>query len=373
MRAEQPPYGSENRTFICTVVFVDLVGYSQQAVAQQMALKRHLNELIGRALEQVAESDRLALDTGDGAALCFFGDPEDALFAAANLRDAVKADPGPVGAQVRIGINLGPARLVKDLNGNRNIIGDGINVAQRVMSFAVPNQILVSRSYYEVVSHISTEYAQLFQYAGLHRDKHVREHEVYEVHGGRGSVSTTDERPPGVRELPSFSPEVLARVTRTLAGHLGPVAKLIVQRASIRARDVRELLAAAAESLTGATRDAFMAQVADLTVMRPPAPPPPGPVVAPIAATSASGAPVVPGAHTASAGPDRRRRTPVTPELLAAAEERLARHVGPIARLLVTQAAKDVADAGELVDRLALRIDDPAARESFLAAMQGRR
>jgi len=62
------------------------------------------------------------------------------------------------------------------------VIGDGINVAQRVMSFAHPNQILVSRSYHEVVSRLSQEYAQLFHYAGLHRDKHVREHEVYEVH-----------------------------------------------------------------------------------------------------------------------------------------------------------------------------------------------
>ena len=39
---------------------------------------------------------------------------------------------------VRLGVNLGPVRLVKDLNGQMNIIGDGINVAQRVMSFSRP-------------------------------------------------------------------------------------------------------------------------------------------------------------------------------------------------------------------------------------------
>src|SRR5262245_24031886 len=141
MPAEPPPQTPETRTFICTVVFVDLVGYSERPVTQQGMLKRHLNEVIGRSLAHVGESDRLALDTGDGAALCFLGDPEDALFAAANLREALMADPGPAGGQVRIGINLGPARIVRDLNGNRNIIGDGINVAQRVMGFAAPNQI----------------------------------------------------------------------------------------------------------------------------------------------------------------------------------------------------------------------------------------
>ena len=61
-----------------------------------------------------------------------------------------------------MGINLGPVRLVKDLNGQTNILGDGINVGQRVMSFADPGQLLVSRSFYEVVSRLSDEYENLF-------------------------------------------------------------------------------------------------------------------------------------------------------------------------------------------------------------------
>jgi hypothetical protein len=70
------------------------------------------------------------------------------------------------------------------LNGQMNIIGDGINVAQRVMSFAGPGQLLVSRSFYEVVSCLSRDYAGLFQHEGARTDKHVREHDVYSVVGG---------------------------------------------------------------------------------------------------------------------------------------------------------------------------------------------
>ena len=66
-----------------------------------------------------------------------------------------------------------------DINGQPNIIGDGINVAQRVMSFAQLNQALISRSYFEVVSRLSEEYGQLFHYEGSPTAKHVREHEVY--------------------------------------------------------------------------------------------------------------------------------------------------------------------------------------------------
>jgi hypothetical protein len=82
---------------------------------------------------------------------------------------------------VRMGINLGPVRLVKDINNRPNIVGDGINVAQRVMGFADVGQLLVSRSYYDAVSRISQEYAGMFHYQGSRTDKHVREHEVYAI------------------------------------------------------------------------------------------------------------------------------------------------------------------------------------------------
>ena len=90
---------------------------------------------------------------------------------------------------LRCGINLGPVKLVKDINARPNIIGDGINVAQRIMGFAQPGQALISRSYFEVVSRLSEEYANLFQYEGSRTDKHVREHEVYALSAeGRSPV-----------------------------------------------------------------------------------------------------------------------------------------------------------------------------------------
>ena len=92
-----------------------------------------------------------------------------------------------------MGVNLGPVRLVKDLNGQMNIIGDGINVAQRVMSFSRPGQLLVSRSFYEVVSCLSRDYANLFRHEGSRTDKHVREHEVYAVVGATPAPRRVDE------------------------------------------------------------------------------------------------------------------------------------------------------------------------------------
>jgi len=169
---------SSGRTLVCSVLFLDIVEYSKKPVSDQLQLKQEFNRVLTKSLEQVPARDRIILDTGDGAAVTFMGDPEDALFASMAMRDSAGAVP------IRLGVNLGPVRLVKDLNAQMNIIGDGINVAQRVMSFSRPGQLLVSRSFYEVVSCLSRDYANLFHHEGARTDKHVREHDVYSVVGG---------------------------------------------------------------------------------------------------------------------------------------------------------------------------------------------
>jgi class 3 adenylate cyclase len=167
-----------NHALICTVVFIDIVEYSKKSVTDQMQIKEQFNALLAQALADVPNSDRIILDTGDGAAISFLGDPEEGLYLGLALRDTL--NPSGTGAlRLRTGINLGPVRLVKDINNQPNIIGDGINVAQRVMSFAEINQVLASRSYYEVISALSADYAHLFSFEGARTDKHVREHEVY--------------------------------------------------------------------------------------------------------------------------------------------------------------------------------------------------
>jgi class 3 adenylate cyclase len=164
-----------NRTLVCSVLFIDIVGYSRKGVGEQVKLKQKLNAVLTGALEQVPPRERVVLDTGDGAAITFLGDPEGALFVALALLDTVGELP------VRMGINLGPVTLMKDINGLDNVVGDGINVAERVMGFAAPGQVLVSRSFFEVVSLLSSDYAALFRKEESRTDKHERAHELYAV------------------------------------------------------------------------------------------------------------------------------------------------------------------------------------------------
>ncbi|HEX5364981.1 MAG TPA: adenylate/guanylate cyclase domain-containing protein, partial [Gallionella sp.] len=135
-----------NKTIMCSVFFLDIVGYSKKSVSGQISLKDRFNAYLSEAIQGVPLADRIILDTGDGAAINFLGDVEDALKAALSLREnLLKEDVNSENPLlIRMGINLGPVRLVRDINGQPNIVGDGINVAQRVMGFADSGQVLVS-------------------------------------------------------------------------------------------------------------------------------------------------------------------------------------------------------------------------------------
>lgn len=180
------------RTLVCSVLFLDIVGYSKHAVTEQYQIKRRFNGMLAGALEVLTRRDRVIVDTGDGAAVVFLGDPEDALVVGVAMRGKAAQ------MNMRMGINLGPVKLIDDLNDQTNVIGDGINVAQRVMSFAEPGQLLVSANYHDVVSRLSPDYAGLFTREGRRQDKHERGYEVWSVSedlriGGDDLLPLTDE------------------------------------------------------------------------------------------------------------------------------------------------------------------------------------
>jgi class 3 adenylate cyclase len=236
MDSSHPSARQLNRTFIGSVLFIDIAGYSCRTVPDQLAIKGLFNELLSEALQNVAAGERIMVDTGDGAAIAFLGDPEDALFSALSLRDAIDAGKAPLGEPgfVRMGINLGPLKMVRDINGHTNMIGDGVNDAQRVMSFAEPGQVMVSHSYYDIVSRFSRDYTKLFVYEGVRRDKHVREHEVYRFGPAAGAEKLSEQLTEKIRnrsrtrqpEEPFIDfPEIALPVARRSKSRIGALMK----------------------------------------------------------------------------------------------------------------------------------------------------
>ena len=238
----------KHRTWICSVLFMDIVGYTKLDVEQQMAVRRDYYALVENILNSYCPDDFITLDAGDGMAVCYTADPEDVLIMAVNLRDAFinHQDDDVPQYKVRLGINLGPVKIV-ELQGEKRVIGDAINVANRVMSFAGDNQLLVSRSYYDVVSTVSKDYANIFKYFGVHEDKHVRKHTVYEVAGEPGISPEPDDHvenaapPIQAPEPVAFDDALLAKLQEQLAPHIGPVARILVKRSAGKANSLNEL------------------------------------------------------------------------------------------------------------------------------------
>lgn len=266
MTAENQKNGIQrkNRTWLCTVLFMDVVGYTKHSVDQQMMVKQSFSTLVSDALRSLPNEDCIKLDTGDGAAICYLGAPEEILYIAIDLRDAfidVKALCETC-YSVRLGINLGPVKILEDINGRRNTIGDGINSAQRIMSFAKPNQLLVSHTYYDVVSCLSEDYPGMFTHIGMHNDKHVRQHDVYEVLTAEGrrkadatAAVTTAAEQPGV----NLDERILQIVQEQLALIIGPMASVLVRQAMRKSSSIDQLYQILAEEIpTELERERFL-------------------------------------------------------------------------------------------------------------------
>lgn len=167
-----------NKNAICSVVALEIIDYSKKTNAEQVEIKSLLNGFIQHALIDIPQDDRLIVETVSGVAIACSGPLEDALedalFISITIRDEILKNNthGSIPLYVQFGINLGAARMVKN-----SMVGEGIDEARRIMSFANPNQILVSHVYFEMASKLTQEIAQMFE----KYEMHAHEHDVYAV------------------------------------------------------------------------------------------------------------------------------------------------------------------------------------------------
>jgi TolB-like protein/class 3 adenylate cyclase/Flp pilus assembly protein TadD len=130
---------------IAHVLFIDIVGYSKLSINEQRAAIDELTQAV-RASEQVQKAEAtgrlIKIPTGDGMALVFYTSPEAPAQCAVEISRALKEHPR---LQLRMGVHSGPVSGVIDVNGQANLAGAGLNVAQRVMDCGDAGHILVSK------------------------------------------------------------------------------------------------------------------------------------------------------------------------------------------------------------------------------------
>lgn len=357
---------SSGSNLVCSILFLDIVAYSKTSVNEQYQLKVNFNQLIAGKLAHIPENSRITLDTGDGAVICFMGDPEEVLHAA----QAVQAELAQQERlQVRMGLHIGPIRVINDLNGHKNVIGDGINVGQRVMSFADSNALVVSRAFYEIVACITNGGERGFTYLGERRDKHDRAHQIYAVVSGT-AVATDDFPTTRLENSQSVNneidPAMLAGIEKELTKHLGPLAPVLIRKLKARVANEVELINQLAISISEpGHREAFLRVMAGQNRNK-------DGNSAPVSTTNSknlshSNSANISKNNSASVSePVMSARPWLTPEINTILEKTMAKSIGPMARVLLKNEARKSATLAKLCEALALHIDNADLRAEFL-------
>jgi eukaryotic-like serine/threonine-protein kinase len=151
----------------------------------------------------------------------------------------------------------------------------------------------------------------------------------------------------------AIAPDILAQIEGSLSRHLGPLAKVLIRKTQAETTDFDTFFHLLADQIPDEEEQkAFLKKVAALK----PAPRP--------KSDGVKAAPAPAPKRAAPAAPQG-----FSPEILATAEKRLASYVGPLARLLIKDAATQTSDLKELYRALAAHIDSEEERRDFLASL----
>jgi class 3 adenylate cyclase len=182
---------------IAHVLFVDIVGYSRGTTSAQARLVAELTSAVNatEAYRHALEHDCvLPLPTGDGMALVFFHDVSLPARCACDLAGSLReAD-----VSVRMGIHSGLVQRQRDISGNANVAGEGINTAQRVMDFGDGGHILLSEQYAQWLGQLD-EWSPYVSLLGEGESKHNFALKVFTLHGpsfGRSELPAKLSRNP---------------------------------------------------------------------------------------------------------------------------------------------------------------------------------
>jgi class 3 adenylate cyclase len=138
------------------VLFIDMVGYSKLPMDRAKVLVARFQQTVQRTGEYVrakARNEVIFRPTGDGGALVFMQSPETPVRCAIELNREFGANPD---MKVRMGVHSGPVYVVEGSlkPGDIDVLGDGINMAQRVMDCGDSSHILLSGVTANFLSHV---------------------------------------------------------------------------------------------------------------------------------------------------------------------------------------------------------------------------
>jgi len=216
---------SQDPTF-AYVLFVDIVGYSRELTPTQADMVQLLLRLTRQCptFRQARQRRKVvAAPSGDGFALAFL-DAIGSPFRCAQELAPLVAQAGQF--RLRMAVHFGPVEFGPDISGDRNVYGEGVNVAARALGCGEPGELIVTQRAYEIAEELE-DFAGHFEPMGTEEVKHGVDLDLYRL------VSPTT-----VREVPLRFVEQAKRIHAEAAGD-GKTAIATVEMIARRLRRIR--------------------------------------------------------------------------------------------------------------------------------------
>jgi class 3 adenylate cyclase len=158
-------------TEIASVLFVDMVRFTDHSMERQNALLSVLQRIVKESEKAVlarAPDELITITTGDGMALVFFRGPVLPAMCALEIAGALRQYPE---ISVRMGVNMGLVYRHLNIKEQVDVVGGGINTAQRIMDCGDAGHILVSYCIAEVLAQLDTGWHECLRDLGVHEVK----------------------------------------------------------------------------------------------------------------------------------------------------------------------------------------------------------
>jgi class 3 adenylate cyclase len=146
---------AESQRILAAIIFTDVVGYTvriQHEEEKTIGLVKRDLALFTKLCE--ASGGKVVKNTGDGL-LMFFTSLDAAMKTAQamleNLEEATKIIPPADRLEHRIGIHLGDVVFQGD-----DVMGEGVNIAARLMAEALPDTMCISQSGFDIIKNRTT-------------------------------------------------------------------------------------------------------------------------------------------------------------------------------------------------------------------------
>ena len=165
------------------VLFMDIVGFTKPTMDKQDRVQWQLKEIVRSTKEfsrALADNKLVSRPTGDGMALAFLtSTPIAPVQCALEIEQALRNHPE---IKLRMGVHSGPVYRDLDINDNMDVIGGGINYANRVMDVGDAGHILISKAVADVLKQLSSNWAESLHDLGVVKVKHDEPVHIYNLY-----------------------------------------------------------------------------------------------------------------------------------------------------------------------------------------------